>query len=88
MREPGQIGAVWDARRKAVWIGLMSLGGSMGWFVAFTLQTAAYVKALGQLELILSVCVSVLLFGERTTSRERIGMALILASVLLLILAV
>ncbi len=88
LREPGQISAVWAARRKAVLIGLSSVAGSLGWFVAFTLQTAAYVNALGQIELIFSLLVSVLVFKERLSKREAIGIALLSASVLLLILAV
>lgn len=88
MFEQGQITAVWAARHRALWIGLMSLGGSLGWFLAFTLQTAAYVKALGQVELIFSLMVSVLVFKEKLTAREGIGIAFLSASVLLLILAV
>jgi drug/metabolite transporter (DMT)-like permease len=84
--EKGQITAVWAARRKAVWIGLMSLCGSLGWFVAFTLQTAAYVNALGQIELLFSLLVSVLVFKERLSAREGIGIGFLSASVLLLIL--
>ncbi|MBT5822564.1 MAG: EamA/RhaT family transporter [Rhodobacteraceae bacterium] len=86
--EQGQILAVWGARRKALWIGLMSLGGSLGWFLAFTLQTAAYVKALGQIELIFSLMVSVLVFKERLSMREGIAIGFLSASVLLLILVV
>ncbi|MGH1578692.1 EamA/RhaT family transporter [Planktotalea sp.] len=86
--EQGQITAVWAARRKALWVGLMSLGGSLGWFLAFALQTAAYVKALGQIELIFSLMVSVLVFKESVSKREGIGIALLTASVLLLILVV
>ena len=37
LREPGQIRDVWRARRVAVWIGLTSMGGSLCWFIAFTL---------------------------------------------------
>ncbi len=84
--ETGQITAVWRARRKAIWIGLMSLGGSLGWFVAFTLQTAAYVNALGQVELLFSLLVSVLVFKERLSRREGLGIGFLTASVLLLIL--
>jgi drug/metabolite transporter (DMT)-like permease len=84
--EKGQITAVWAARRKAVWIGLMSLCGSLGWFVAFTLQTAAYVNALVQIELLFSLLVSVLVFKERLSAREGIGIGFLSASVLLLIL--
>jgi len=56
--------------------------------VAFTLQNVSYVKALGQVELLLSLAVTVFIFRERITSREIQGGALILASVLVLILAI
>ena len=59
-RDPGQIRAVWVARRTAVWVGLTSLAGSFCWFLAFTLQNAAYVNALGQVEMVLSLLASVL----------------------------
>ena len=85
-REPGQMGAVWQARNVAVWIGLMSLGGSLCWFIAFTLENAAYVKALGQVELILSVAASTLFFREKITGREWAGMAVLVSSILMLVL--
>jgi drug/metabolite transporter (DMT)-like permease len=86
LREPGQMSAVWQARKVAVWIGLMSLGGSLCWFIAFTLQNAAYVKALGQVELILSVAASTLFFREKITGREWAGMAILVGSILMLVL--
>ncbi len=85
-REPGQMRAVWHARKVAVWIGLMSLGGSLCWFIAFTLQNAAYVKALGQVELILSVAAATLFFREKITLREWAGMAVLVGSILMLVL--
>lgn len=88
LREQGEIGRVWQARRVAIWIGLTSMGGSLCWFIAFTLQNAAYVKALGQVELILSVIASTLFFREKITGREAAGMAVLVASILLLILAI
>ncbi|APE44111.1 hypothetical protein BOO69_12370 [Sulfitobacter alexandrii] len=88
LREPGQIGAVWAARRVALWIGLTSMGGSLCWFIAFTLQNAAYVKALGQVELILSVAASTLFFHERISGREWAGMAVLVVSILLLVLVI
>ena len=87
-RERGEIARVWGARRMAVWIGLTSMGGSLCWFIAFTLQNAAYVKALGQVELILSVIASTLFFKEKITQREAIGMGILVASILLLILVI
>lgn len=88
LREPGQVQAVWAARRLAVFVGLMSMAGSFCWFLAFTLQTAAYVKALGQVELLLSGLASVFVFGERVTGREWLGMAVLMASVLGLVLLI
>ena len=84
---PGLV-AVWTARRGAVWVGLMSMGGSFCWFYAFTLQNAAYVKALGQIELMLSLLASVLVFREKVTGREITGMALLGLSILALIVVV
>ncbi|MEX0370099.1 MAG: EamA family transporter [Tateyamaria sp.] len=87
-REPGQVAAVWGARRIAVWVGLMSMAGSFCWFTAFTLQNAAYVNAVGQVELVMSALASVLIFREAISAREWLGMAVLLASILLLIVVI
>lgn len=84
--EPGQLARVWAARGRAVWMGVASLGGSIGWFTAFTLENAAYVFAVGQIEVIFSLVVSVLVFHERTSARELTGIALLTASILGLVL--
>ncbi|SDI55065.1 EamA family transporter [Salipiger marinus] len=84
--EPGQITAVWAARRRAIWLGLASMAGSLSWFTAFTLQTAAYVQALGQVELVFSLMASVLFFRERITRRELVGIGVLSLSVLILVL--
>lgn len=88
VKDPAQIGAVWRNRRVAIWVGLTSMGGSFCWFVAFALQTAAYVKALGQVELVLSLLASVLFFKETITAREIAGVLLLVASILALILVI
>lgn len=87
LREKGEIRRVWQARRVAIWVGLTSLGGSFCWFWAFSLQNAAYVKALGQVELLLSILVSVLFFKEKISRRELAGMSLLVLSILALGLA-
>lgn len=84
-RERGQLAAVLGAWRQAVWIGLAGLGGSLGWFWAFTLMNAAYVFAVGQVEVIFSIFASVLFFSERITAREWAGMGLITLSVIALV---
>ena len=85
-RAPVQIGAVWRARRVAGWLGLLSMAGSFSWFLAFTLQTAAYVKAVGQVELVMGLVASAVFFKERTSGRELTGMAVLCLSILLLVL--
>ena len=86
--EPGQIKLVWLERKKGFWVGATSLGGSFCWFTAFTLQNAAYVKAVGQIELIFSLLITTMFFKERILSREILGMLLIGISALGLILVV
>lgn len=67
-------------------IGVTSMLGSLGWFTAFTLQQAAMVKAVGQIELIFSLMISWLALGERITPRELAGVLLIGASVVALLI--
>lgn len=88
LREPNQIIAVWNARKTAIWIGLTSMGGSLAWFTAFNLQNAAYVKALGQFELLLSLAASYLFFKEKISKRELSGLLFLTASILLLMILI
>ncbi len=87
LRDRDEILRVWNARRVAVWVGLTSMGGSFCWFWAFTLQNAAYVKALGQVELLLSLLASTLFFKEQVSKREILGMGVLAVSILALVLA-
>ena len=86
VRERGEIGRVLLAWRVAVPTGLTSMLGSMGWFTAFALQTAAYVKALGQVELVFTFLFSVFWLKERSSLKEIGGIVLILGSLLLIVL--
>ena len=87
-RDRAELRAVWDTRRTGIFVGLTSLGGSFCWFWAFSLQNAAYVKALGQVELIFSLMASVLVFRETMTRREIMGMVLLGLSILILVAAI
>lgn len=85
-RDRGQIGKVMRSWRKSGLIGLTSMLGSYGWFTAFSLQQAALVKAVAQVELVFSIIASVVFLGERITPREWAGMALIGTSIMAIIL--
>lgn len=84
--DPGQIMQVLKRWRGAAVIALASLVGSLGWFTAFTLQTVALVKAVGQIELIFSLAASWLIFSETISRRELAGIGLVALSILILVL--
>lgn len=81
-REPGEVGRVLGAWRATLPVGVTGVLGSLFWFTAFALQNAAYVRSVGQVELIFSILVSVLVFRERPTLREMLGMGLLAASII------
>ncbi|PIW26316.1 MAG: hypothetical protein COW30_15755 [Rhodospirillales bacterium CG15_BIG_FIL_POST_REV_8_21_14_020_66_15] len=68
-------------------VGAVGMAGSIAWFLAFTMQNAAYVRALGQVELVFTFIASIFFFKEKVTRLEVIGIALIVAAILLLILS-
>ncbi|NIO40179.1 MAG: EamA/RhaT family transporter, partial [Burkholderiales bacterium] len=53
--------------RPAALVGLSGGLASIGWFSAFTLQTAAYVRALGQIELVFTFIATILVFREKVS---------------------
>ena len=59
---------------------------SLGWFAAFTLVSAAQVKAVGQIELLFSWLTARFAFGERPSARETVAMALVASGIVLVIL--
>lgn len=84
-REPGQITKVFAARKVAVWVGVTGMLGSLGWFTAFTLMNATYVKSLGQIEILFTLLTSVFIFRERLRRIEVSGIILIVAGILILL---
>lgn len=86
IREPGQIRAVMVTWRVSGLVGLVGMLGSVGWITAMTLQNAAYVRALGQVELLFTFTVSYFVFREKITVSELLGIFLVTAGILLLVL--
>jgi drug/metabolite transporter (DMT)-like permease len=67
-------------------VAVAGVAGSIGWFTALTLQTAALVKALAQVELIFSTLTSWLYFKEPVSARDVAGIMLIGLSIILIVL--
>ena len=87
VREPEQIRLVLQHWRPAALVGISGGLASIGWFSAFTLQNATYVRALGQIELVFTFFVTLLFFREQVTRAEIVGISLIVAAILIILLA-
>ena len=82
-----QLKRVFREWRAAAPVGLAGMATSAGWFTAFTLQNAAYVRAVGQVELVFTFLASVFVFRETVTRNEVVAIGLIVLAILLLLLA-
>ncbi len=67
-------------------VGLTGMLASACWFTAMTIENAAYVRALGQVELVFTFIASLVIFRERTSIAEFAGILAIVAGILVLVL--
>ena len=86
LRDPGEITRVIKSWRVAGLVGLSGAVASIGWFTAMTLQNAALVRALGQIELVFTIASSVLIFREKILRLEFPGIVLVVAGIIILLL--
>jgi len=78
------IAAQW---RRSLFAGFMGATASEFWFLAFALATAASVRTLALVEVLFAQAISALIFKQPTSPREGVGMAMIVAGVVLLLWA-
>ncbi|MBC7283233.1 DMT family transporter [Hoeflea sp.] len=86
LKAPEELGRIRAAWRISALVGLVGATASFGWFMAMTLQSAAAVKALAQVEMIFTFASSVLVFREHVNRLEISGCILIVAGILVLLL--
>ena len=86
LREPGELTRVVRGWRIASLVGVSGMLGSAAWFTAMTLENAAYVRAVGQVELVFTFIVSYFFFRERSTALELAGIVLVVAGIVILLL--
>ena len=86
LREPGELTRVVRGWRIASLVGVSGMLGSAAWFTAMTLENAAYVRAVGQIELVFTFIASYFFFRERSTALELAGIVLIVAGIVILLL--
>ncbi len=81
--EPGFLAGIWRNRAISAFVGVTSAVGSICWFAAFAMTNASYVMAVGQVEAVFSVLISTFYFRERLSALDVLGMAVIVAGVVL-----
>jgi drug/metabolite transporter (DMT)-like permease len=86
LRKEGELVRVARAWRPALIVGACGMMASAGWFTAMAIQKAAYVRAVGQVELVFAFIISIAVFRERSRAIDVVGVLLIVAGILLLLL--
>lgn len=84
-RNRSQLTEIWRHRKNCYQIGLLSFAGTTGWIAAMTLTTAAKVRTLGQLEIVIAFVISLAVFKERHHFRDYLGSALVVSGILLVV---
>ncbi len=84
--ERGQFTRLLASWRWASLVGLTGMLASCGWFTAFTMINASYVRALGQVELVFTYVATVFVFRERISTLETLGIVLIGVAIVLIVL--
>lgn len=87
VREPGQVTAALRNWKIAGLVGLAGMAASACWFTAMTIQNAAYVRALGQIELVFTFAASYLFFKEKSSPLELVGIGLVIVGIFFLLLS-
>lgn len=67
--------------RQSLLAGFLGAFASQFWFLGFALTSAANVRTLALIEVVLAQGVSALIFRQKTSARQLAGMALIVAGV-------
>ncbi|MEW9837797.1 EamA family transporter [Mesorhizobium marinum] len=73
------------AWKLSLFTGFVGATASFGWFAAMTLQQAAAVKALAQIEMLFTFAATIFFFKERINRLEVAGCALIVGGILVLL---
>jgi drug/metabolite transporter (DMT)-like permease len=67
-------------------IGLTGFCGSLGWYWAFSLTLAAYVKAVGQIEAVFAVILAIVVWHEKEVWKQLPGILLIMLGIVLVLI--
>jgi len=86
LRSPGTLSEILRAWRPSLAAGALGSFASLCWFTAFALQTAAAVRTLALVEILVAQAISRQLFAQRASPGEAAGIALVVLGVAALLL--
>ncbi|NKB62192.1 MAG: EamA family transporter [Gammaproteobacteria bacterium] len=84
-----EVGEITKVVRHWRWAGSVGIAGglaSIAWFTAFTIENAGHVRAVGQIELIFTFLVTTLIFKEKVSKIEGVGIILVASGILILLI--
>ncbi len=84
--DKNQILLSFDNFKDCTIVGFFGALASMCWFYAMSIQNVAYVRALGQIELVFTILMTLIYFKEKISFREIIGICFILIGIIVIIL--
>ena len=84
-KDRAEIGRIAKAWKPSLFTGFVGASASFGWFAAMTLQQAAVVKSLAQIEMLFTFAATVFFFKEKINRLEVAGCALIVGGILVLL---
>ena len=84
--DKNQILLSFDNLKDCTIVGFFGALASMCWFYAMSIQNVAYVRALGQIELVFTILMTLIYFKEKISFREIIGICFILIGIIVIIL--
>jgi len=85
LRDRAVLTAIAGQWRRSLFAGFMGATASQFWFLAFALASAASVRTLALVEVLFAQAISAFIFKQPTSTREGIGMAMIVVGVIVLI---
>ena len=85
LKQRSELKAVFVYWRPGLLVGCVGASASFLWFAAMTLQQAAIVKALAQVEMVFTYAATIFIFRENVNAREIIGCLLIIAGIISLL---
>ena len=72
--------------RGSIWAGFFGALSTVGWFTAFVLQSVAAVRAVGQIELLITLAISIFWFKEQSNRLEVFAIVMLTISIIMVLL--